>query len=388
VSVDLWVRKLKLTSYRNYSSANIQLDARPVVLVGQNGAGKTNMMEAISYLSPGRGMRSAGLDKLQNTSETIQGWSVFADLETAKGPVQVGTGIESPDRTRDRISKRIVRINGEAATGQAELRQHLSVSWMTPQMDRLFVDTASERRRFLDRLVYGFNKGHARAVSQYDHARSERLKLLKEGRGDATWLDTLEQRLWQFGQQIYQSRQNALEALQPFCLERLGPFPTANLLLESDCHMENEGQFLAKMAQNRLIDGRSGTTIYGVHKTDLSVIHVEKKTQANQCSTGEQKALLIALILANARALAKIQGVGPLLLLDEVAAHLDEERRNSLFQEILALNAQTWMTGTEQEPFAGLTDQAQFIEIAAGEIKQQKDKHLSLVEKRYGESSG
>jgi DNA replication and repair protein RecF len=368
----LAVTRLRLTNFRNYDVAAFDGDTRPVVLSGPNGAGKTNLLEAISFLAPGRGLRHARLTDINRRRPTqiapdadAGGWAVAATVETTIGPVDIGTGLE-PDNTR-----RIVRVNGATTQEQNALADYVSVVWLTPQMDRLFLDGASARRRFLDRLVFGFDTAHPARVSAYEHAMRERLRLLKSGRRDDGWLSALEDTMAARGVAIAAARRDMANRLARACAQSEGPFPRAGIAatgaledwLDAGPALEAEDRLRAQLATDRSSDAESGRTTVGPHRSDLSIWHLAKDMPAAQCSTGEQKALLIAVVLADARLQAAERGAAPLLLLDEVAAHLDAQMRHALFAEIRHLGAQAWLTGTDRAVFTELEPYAQFYAV-------------------------
>ncbi|MBB3265770.1 DNA replication and repair protein RecF [Azospirillum sp. OGB3] len=369
----LAVTRLTLTRFRGYESARLEPDHRPVVLTGPNGAGKTNLLEAVSFLAPGRGLRGAKLSEVERIGGSAgdgagTGWAVAAVLNTPTGPVEIGTGREigpqaASGAERDR---RVVRVDGHPAKGQTVLAEHVAVVWLTPQMDRLFLEGSSGRRRFLDRLVFGFDPAHAGRLSRYEHALRERARLLREGHrgwnGDEGWLGGLEDQMATTGVAVAAARRDVVQRLRAACGRAVGPFPGADLTVQGTVeHWLDEGPALAaedalrrSLRDSRRADSDGGGATLGPHKSDLAVRHAQKDMPAALCSTGEQKALLIAIMLANARLLAAERGAAPLLLLDEVAAHLDPQRREALFDEILALGAQAWMTGTDDSVFGPL----------------------------------
>ncbi|WP_420419027.1 DNA replication/repair protein RecF [Pacificispira sp.] len=371
----LAVRRLRLTAFRNYPSAALDLDPRPVVLTGQNGAGKTNLLEAVSLLTPGRGLRRAKTQELDRVSPDGGGagsaWAVAGTVDTATGPVDLGTG-RDPEGDR-----RVVRIDGEAGRSQAALGEHLSVVWLTPQMDRLFQESSGERRRFLDRLIYGFDPAHAGRVTAYDKALRQRARLLKDGTGDDTWLGALEAQMIERGIAIAAARRDMADRLARACTRQDGPFPGAAIAVDGDVEtwlaelpaLEAEDRFAAALRDNRRRDAEAGGAAVGPHRSDLAVTHLAKGLPASQCSTGEQKALLIAIVLAHARLQGAERGAGPILLLDEVAAHLDEARRDALFGTVLGLGLQAWITGTDAGVFGALGGRAQYFEVAAATIR-------------------
>jgi len=343
------VSRLTLTDFRCYADLRLDIDARPVVLFGDNGAGKTSILEAVSMLVPGRGFRRATLSELTRSGGDGR-WAVASTVETPTGPVQLGTGFTPPDLPEG-SERRQVRVDGETAPNQNVLTDHFSAHWLVPQMDRLFIDGASARRRFLDRLVFAWDPAHSGRITAYEQAARQRLKLLKDNANpDPAWLSALE--------------------------DGMAPFPGAVLALDGLVEnwladgpaLEAEDRFRERLAADRGRDGEQGRTSSGPHRTDLLVRHGAKDEAAERCSTGEQKALLIAIILANARVRADEEGGVPVLLLDEVAAHLDEMRRGALFGHLVDLGAQAWLTGTDAALFAGLEGKAQFFSVDHGTV--------------------
>ncbi|MDZ7712019.1 MAG: DNA replication/repair protein RecF [Rhodovibrio sp.] len=383
----LYVQRLHLTAFRNYAQAKLESDGRPVVLTGPNGAGKTNLLEAISFLAPGRGLRRAGLSEVERhpgaqgrgqeagaALPASQPWAVAARVITPDGPRDLGTG---RDATADGRERRAVKIDGDFAGSQQALGEIVAVTWLTPQMDRLFQDSPGGRRRFVDRLVYGIDPAHAGRVNAYEHALRERARLLRGDRTpDPAWLSVLEQRMAERGVAIAAARRQLIDRLASASASGGGPFPKADLGLAGDLEtwfddlsaLDAEEKMTAALEQSRGRDAETGGAAYGPHRADLVARHVDRDLPAELCSTGEQKALLISIVLAHARLLAAERGFAPLVLLDEVAAHLDAERRAALFDELVALGAQPWLTGTDPELFAGLKGRAQFFEVQAARI--------------------
>ena len=364
-----FLSRLKLTDFRNYSEAGISLDSRHVVLTGDNGAGKTNLLEAVSFLSPGRGLRRATLTDVTRVGAS-GGFSIFVDLEGMEGEVSLGTGI---DAVGEPVSRKL-RINGTPAKSTEELSDHLSVIWLTPSMDGLFTGPASDRRRFLDRLVLSIDPAHGRRASDYEKAMRSRNRLLSEGRYDPAWVSAVEAHMAGLGVAMAAARQEMLGLLSSLTNET--PFPSPELQLEGFMDdatdqpaAELEERYLALLAEGRHRDAAAGRTLVGPHRSDLLVRHREKAMDAGRCSTGEQKALLIGLILAHARLTANMTGFAPVLLLDEIAAHLDEGRRTVLFDLVDALGGQSFMTGTDRSMFSALADRAQFLSVEGGSIR-------------------
>ncbi|MBI4031115.1 MAG: DNA replication/repair protein RecF [Proteobacteria bacterium] len=387
------ITSLSLTNFRSYESTGLDgLHAGPVVLYGPNGAGKTNILEALSLLTPGRGLRGAKVGEIQRCylppqpnplyhgereartlserGEGIQPWAVSAIAETPYGETKLGTGRDPA------TDKRVIRINGEAAKAQSILAEYLSVVWLTPQMDRLFLDAAGTRRRFLDRLVFSFDPGHAGRVTRYENAMSQRSKILKEQPyPDPAWLDALEATMAETGVAIAAARLDFAGRLQAAC-DRADDthFPRARIrisgsideLLTRAPALEVEDLFKYQLKQTRAQDAQTGGAATGPHKSDLRAQYAAKDMPADQCSTGEQKALLIGIVLAHARLIAAERGAPPVLLLDEVAAHLDESRRAGLYNILLAMKVQVWLTGTDRGLFTALHGNAMRFEINGG----------------------
>jgi DNA replication and repair protein RecF len=369
----VWLGRLMLTDFRNYRAAAIEADRRPVVLTGPNGAGKTNLLEAISFLAPGRGLRQAKLEEVDRRSPQDLGrrarvWGVAAAVCRDDGVTEIGTG-RDPDQGRER---RLVKINGAFAPGQSALADHLSTIWLTPQMDRLFLEGAGGRRRLLDRLVYGFDPDHAARLARYEHTLHERSQLLRQNgpaSWDAVWLAAIEQQIAETGVAVAAARRELVQRLADSVAHGVGPFPKAGLALEGAVDgwlaampaLAAEDAFRDRLAADRGRDSETGGAQCGPHRSDLAVTHLGKGLPAAQCSTGEQKALLISIVLAHARLQIEGRGRSPILLLDEVAAHLDAVRRSALFEAVLALDLQAWLTGTDAALFAELGPRAQFF---------------------------
>ena len=370
------VTRLALTDFRNYRTARLDLAAGPVVLTGPNGAGKTNLLEAVSVLSPGRGLRNARLadfDRRHAEGEVDIRWAVAATIETRRGPVRIGTGRDPAGGER-----RVVRIDGDNARGQAALGEVIGVTWLTPQMDRLFIEGPSARRRFLDRLVLGLDPAHAARVSSHEHAMRERARLLRDGPNDPAWLDAIEETMAAQGVAVAAARRDAVERLDDACTAAEGPFPHARLSLQGAVEawldelpaLAAEDRLRAALKEGRAADAMSGGATVGPHRSDLAVTHAEKGIPAETVSTGEQKALLISIVLAHAKLQRQTRGEPPLLLLDEVAAHLDTARRDALFATLLDLEGQVWLTGTDAAIFASLRQAARFLSVSDGALSE------------------
>jgi len=427
----VYVSKLTLTDFRCYSRAVLAPKCnRPlVILTGPNGAGKTNILEAISYLAPGRGLRRAGHadvarqtrpagengsgktigskdgpenDNDETTGESIDkplqpigSWAVAATLNVGSEPVKVGTGIEG--KAQETTTKRTVRIDGNTVANSNMLGERWSISWLTPQMDRLFIEGPASRRRFLDRMVLGLFPDHSRQVGAYERAMRERNRLLAEKgpAADPAWLNALETRMGEHGVAVAVARlEFAGQLAGQLANADTGPFPKAELAIDGWLEgliagampaVEAEQAFRERLRAERSGQrsdggraeygrseygrseyGRSGS---GVHKTDLVVSHAPKAMRADLCSTGEQKALLVALVLANARLQKALKGQAPLMLMDEVAAHLDKDRRVALFEVLASLGSQCWLTGTDASLFEGVSDKAEFFNVFDGAVQ-------------------
>ena len=364
------VADLRLSHFRNYRDLHVVLDPAPVVLFGANGAGKTNLLEAVSLLAPGRGLRGAALADLsrERPNGPPAPWAVAAKVDTADETRAVGTALEPA--TEDRRARRAVHIDGESA-GQADLADHLRVVWMTPDMDRLFQDSPGARRRFLDRLVAGFNPDHARNVAAYERAMRERGRLLKSGSRDAIWLGALEQRMAGHGVAITADRRATIARLAA-APHPPAPFPSAGLDLAGELAewlatspaLAAEDRLIAALAASRDHDAVAGGAAHGPHRDDLAVTHLGYAAPAARCSTGEQKALVITILIAFAHLQALHHGSAPVMLLDEIAAHLDADRRAVLFDTLYGLGSQAWLTGTDRQLFAALAGRAQFFHVA------------------------
>lgn len=370
----LWIEALRLADFRNHAALELTLDPRPACLFGVNGAGKTNILEAIAALAPGRGLRGAGLSEMAAGGESgarvrPRAWSVSATLHAGGASFALGAGAE---RTPDGGLKRVARLDGKSASAQ-DVGQLLRVSWVTPAMDRLFAGPPGDRRRFLDRLTFARAPAHGQAAAGYERALRERQRLLEEG-GDPHWIGALERETAGHGAAVAAARAETVALLQAAIEARPeGAFPKAKLALEGALEAafaagkksaDVEEEFARALRSGRARDAASGRALEGPHRSDLLVFHAPKSMPAAQCSTGEQKALLIGLVLAHARALAADPGAGPaLLLIDEAAAHFDADRRAGLFEELLALPGQSWLTGTDAALFDAFGDRAQRLQI-------------------------
>jgi DNA replication and repair protein RecF len=359
VTASCAVRALVLAQFRSYRTARLALDLRPVAVVGPNGAGKSNLLEAASLLSPGRGLRRSAAEDL--AFRGCAAWRVSAEVEGPAGPREIVTESQGAGRR--------VEIDGKAAT-QAALGNALRVLWLTPALDRLWLDAPAERRRYLDRVALSLVPEHGEAALGYERALRERNRLIRDGVRDRAWFAAIEAQMAGHGARLAANRRGAVARLE--AAQEGGAFPAARLSIETEAPGD-EGGLAAALAEGRARDIAAGRTLTGPHRDDLTAVYAAKDVPARLCSTGEQKALLLSLALANARAVAEDFGATPVLLLDEVAAHLDAGRRAALFAAILALGAQAWMTGTGRDVFQGLGDRAQWLavrETAGGSVAE------------------
>ncbi|WP_342453001.1 DNA replication/repair protein RecF [Pararoseomonas indoligenes] len=369
----LSLTRLQLQDFRNHANASLRFSAGVVVIAGENGSGKTNLLEAISLLGPGRGLRSARIADLgRRVGEEGLPWAVSGRFEGPEGTFDLGTGTAhggSPE-------KRAFRLDNEPVKTQSELGRLVAAVWLTPQMDRLFQEAASGRRRFLDRLVWALDPNHAREVSAYENAMAQRNRLLSDGREgrrvDPAWLDGLEDAMARHGVALTAARRSLIGRLNAALAEGVaGAFPAALCALECETAAALErGSALAvedglreALAARRGRDAAAGLAVAGPHRCDLRLSHLPKGVPAELCSTGEQKALLISTVLAHSALIASARGFAPLLLLDEIAAHLDATRREALFAALTALPAQSFLTGTEPGVFASLDGVAESFSI-------------------------
>lgn len=352
----LFLTELTLSHFRSHRAGRVELDGRPVAVFGPNGAGKTNLLEAVSLFSPGRGLRRASAADMTRRPEAL-GWKVTGVLRSLHQMHEVEIWAEND-------AARQVKIDGKAAT-QLALGRIARVLWLIPAMDRLWIEGAEGRRRFLDRMTMSFIPDHAESSLIYEKAMRERNRLLKDQVRDAHWYSALEAQMARSGAVIQSNRQAALHMLRAAQAQAATAFPVAELdLQQTEGTMPaTEANFLDALRESRFRDLAAGRSLVGPHRSDLYAVYAAKGVPASNCSTGEQKALLVSLILANARALAQDFGAPPLLLLDEVAAHLDAGRRAALYDEICALKAQAWMTGTGPELFDTITTRAQMFEV-------------------------
>jgi len=369
------ITRLALTDFRNYASLSLALEPGAVVLTGENGAGKTNLLEAVSFLSPGRGLRRATLEEVTRLG-AADGFAVHAQIEGPYGDCRIGTGTAGAEGTD---AARRVRINGETARTADALLEWLRVIWVSPAMDSLFTGPSADRRRFLDRLVLAIDPAHGRRALDYEKAMRSRNKLFADDVRDDGWFDAIERQMAETGVAIAAARAEMLRLLTAM-IERLpaeGAFPKALLALEGGIDealgkmpaVDAEEEFRMRLRTERPRDRAAGRALEGPHRSELLVRHAPKNMPAESCSTGEQKALLVGLVLAHARLTAELTGMAPVLLLDEISAHFDADRRAALFDILEELNCQAFMTGTERALFSSLDGRAQFLTVSGGTIR-------------------
>lgn len=368
----LSIEKITLTNFRNYTSASLHIDTGPVVLFGENGSGKTNLLEALSLLAPGRGMRRAPFADIAREG-ALGDWAVSVRVNGPMGQSDIGTGQDplSPGPVQGDgqiVRSRKLRINGNTEKSTKLLGDYARVIWLTPAMDRLFQGSSGERRRFLDRIVLASDPSHGTRVNAFESAMRERNKLLERRSGDESWLTSLETQMAEHAVAISAARTQTVGQIAGLMEHAQEPeleaaFPRAHIAIEGliedglKCHsaLEVEEQYRKILCDSRMADAHAGRALNGPHKSDLHVVHMQKNMPAHKCSTGEQKALLIGIVLAHARIIQMgFSGYAPLILLDEIVAHLDETRRQALFDQIESLSAQAWMTGTDGDLFDAL----------------------------------
>jgi len=378
------VERLTLTNFRNYAAANLDLTSDPIVLLGPNGAGKTNLLEAVSLLAPGQGLRRAPFSQLARIGGSGD-WAVAARVHTPHGAVDIGTGRLPGQDAAEAASRtgRLVRIDGITQSGSGALADWVEMVWLTPAMDGLFTGPASERRAFLDRLTLCFDPGYRTRAGQFERAMRQRNRLLQDGVEDTARFAGLELIMAETGVATAAARAQAAAALEATIATRRtrepdSPFPWSRIALDgwieqrlaSEPAVDVEDAYLATLRSGRERDRAAGRALVGPHRTDVLVEHGPKAMPAALCSTGEQKALLIGLVLAHAELLAeRREGAAPLLLLDEIAAHLDVSRRAALFQELLRIGAQAWMSGTDRHAFSTLENRARFLNVEEGRVR-------------------
>ena len=376
------IRRLTLSNFRSYHAAQIELgQAGPVVLTGANGAGKTNLIEAISILAPGRGLRRATMEELA-FSEGDGAWAVSAEIEGMLGLATLGTGIDPP-AAEDSAPSRICRIDREAVSSAAAFADHLRVVWLVPAMDPLFNGPASERRRFLDRLVLAVDAQHSSRVAALERSLRSRNRLLEDAPSDSHWLDAVEHETAEVAVAVAAARAETVGRLAGALAggrDQAPEFPLAEIALDGwiekllpyHSAIEIEDRYRALLKDNRARDAAAGRTLDGPHLSDLSVSHAGKGIAASEASTGEQKALLIRLVLAHAGLIKDMTGFAPLLLLDEIIAHLDPTRRAALYDALANLGAQVWMTGADPAAFGDIVGRAQVFEVRGGAVEPRR----------------
>ena len=370
------VCRLALADYRSYGALDIAIDAQLIVLTGENGAGKTNLLEALSFLTPGRGLRRAELADCARDGGP-GGWAVSVEIASGGARLQLGTGLEAPGP--EGAGARKCRIERAPAASAAAFADHIRVVWLTPAMDQLFNGPPGERRRFLDRLVLAVDASHGARVNALERALRNRNRLLEDGLRDARWLDAAEHEVAGLAIAVAAARAETIARLASL-IERerddASPFPHAQVLLsgEVDALVEAapariaEERYAALLRDNRGRDAAAKRTLIGPHASDLIVRHGPKNIEARRCSTGEQKALLTGLVLAHARLVAEMSGIAPLTLLDEIAAHFDPRRRAALYASLESLGGQVWMTGADAAAFAGIEERALMLRVTQGRV--------------------
>src|ERR1017187_5981599 len=376
------IRRLTLSNFRSYHAAQIELgQAGPVVLTGANGAGKTNLIEAISMLAPGRGLRRATMEELA-FSEGDGAWAVSAEIEGMLGLATLGTGIDPP-AGEDSAPSRICRIDRESVGSAAAFADHLRVVWLVPAMDPLFNGPASERRLFLDRLVLAVDAQHSSRVAALERSLRSRNRLLEDAVSDSHWLDAVEHETAEVAVAVAAARAETVGRLAGALAggrDQAPEFPLAEIALDGwmekllpyHSAIEIEDRYRALLKDNRARDAAAGRTLDGPHLSDLSVSHAGKGIPASEASTGEQKALLIRLVLAHAGLIKDMTGFAPLLLLDEIIAHLDPTRRAALYDALANLGPQVWMTGADPAAFGDIVGRAQVFEVRGGAVEPRR----------------
>ncbi len=387
------VVRLTLTDFRNYPFLRIEAPLKPVIVTGENGAGKTNILEAISFLTPGRGLRGARLadikritpalvtSEYQPTEIANTSWAVSATVQQGEDEIDIGTAAEksvreSGDDDVKSFERRIVKINNQKVSSQAELGAYFSAVWLTPQMDRLFRGGSQPRRSFLDRLVYAFDLEHAKRTASFEHLYREWYQLLKSGRHDNTWLSSLEEQMAGLGVAIAAARREQIAKLNSFIEHEPDDiFPNVSMELDGKVEkmldkmpaVEVEDAYM-QMLKSQRKNVLYNDTVDGVNRTDFKVYYKKKRMPAELCSTGEQKSLLISIILAQSKCQTLHQGFAPVLLLDEVAAHLDDVKREALLDKLRELQVQAWITSTDAELFSSLNGEALFLNVKNNQV--------------------
>jgi DNA replication and repair protein RecF len=372
------VRRLTLSDFRSYVFADFGLASRLIALTGENGAGKTNILEALSMFSPGRGLRRAEIGECARR-EGSGGFAVSIEIQMESGGTQLGHGLE-PSGTSESAARRY-RIDRAPVSSARAFADHIRVVWLTPSMDGLFAGSAGDRRRFLDRLTLGVDSDHGARVNRLEQALRNRNRLLEEGVPDRRWLEAAENEIAALAVGVAAGRAETVSRLASLIVasrDDASPFPWAEIALEGELEqmlarepaLRVEEHYRALLASSRRRDAAAGRTLIGPHASDLAVRHGPKGEAARACSTGEQKALLTGLVLAHARLVAAMSGIAPLLLLDEVAAHFDVRRREALFDELGRLGGQVWMTGADPGLFESLQTRADLLRVTPGKVER------------------
>ena len=370
--------RLILEDFRTYAALDLAVSRRLVALIGENGVGKTNLLEALSLFTPGRGLRRAELSDMARRPGPGS-FAVSAAIETPYGEHRLGAGLAAPDP--DGQASRAFRIDGVTMTSPAAFAEHVRIVWLTPDLDGIFRGPAGERRRFLDRLVLAVDAAHGSRVSGLERALRSRNRVLEENPTDTRWLDALEREVAELGIAVAAARRETVERLAGLILATrndASPFPFAALTLQGNIDalvatlpaVDAEDRYRAILRENRTRDRAASRTLIGPQASDLLVRHGPKNLPAETCSTGEQKALLVGLILAHARLVTAMSGIAPLVLLDEVAAHLDPGRRSGLYQALENLGGQVWMTGADPALFAELEGRADLLHVTPGRVER------------------
>lgn len=383
------VTRLTLSDFRNYTNLRIEANISPIIITGENGSGKTNILEAISFLTPGKGLRGAKLADIKNINSNIfppssseNGWYVAAEILKNNEENLIGTGIQKnfkEDEHEEQIrifDRRIVKINQQKISQQIELGKYISAIWITPQMDRLFLGGTQPRRNFLDRLVYAFDLEHAKRLANFEHLYRQWFQILKSGHADINWLKATEETMSAYGVAIAAARREVIAKLNTFITSEPDDiFPDVRLELNGIIENELNNMPAVKVEQfyaDKLAQQRKNVLyseyVDGINRTDFKVFYQKKNMPAELCSTGEQKALLISIILAQTKCQILDKGFAPVLLLDEVTTHLDDKKRDALLNKIKELNLQAWITSTEEQNFSVLKNSAQFMKVQNNKI--------------------
>ncbi len=366
----LALTRLNLTNFRNFSQLRVETDGRPLVFVGSNGAGKTNILEAISCLAYNRGLRRARLIDMAKQRPTDRKWAVAANVDGLYGPVSLGVGWAEGSSLSEMREKREFRVNGSPVNSQSFFAEHISIVWMTPSQDRLFNESPSGRRRFIDHLVTAYDMAHTSRIQDFERGRRDRMRVLRSNIIDKNWLSAIELGMAERAVAIAAGRLDLVSRLSEEVVSVGGEFPqpgvNINGLIEDWLKvmpaLSAEERYRDQLEASRPYDKETGGS-EGPHRSDLSATFNRGDIQASQASTGEQKAILIALLLAHSRLLTRLRGAPPIMLLDEVVAHLDPNRRAALFDSLLDMGTQAWMTGTDQALFSGISESARFLRV-------------------------